>query len=41
MSEADKIEAKEFELPQNYVKPAQKSLNEILSTDTDDESLVK
>uniref|UniRef100_A0A0N5B7Z5 RHO protein GDP dissociation inhibitor n=1 Tax=Strongyloides papillosus TaxID=174720 RepID=A0A0N5B7Z5_STREA len=41
MSEADKIDAKEFELPQNYVKPAQKSLNEILSTDANDESLVK
>uniref|UniRef100_A0A0N4ZMC9 Rho GDP-dissociation inhibitor n=1 Tax=Parastrongyloides trichosuri TaxID=131310 RepID=A0A0N4ZMC9_PARTI len=41
MSDADKIEAKEFELPLNYVKPAQKSLNEILTADAQDESLNK
>uniref|UniRef100_A0AC35TPB9 RHO protein GDP dissociation inhibitor n=1 Tax=Rhabditophanes sp. KR3021 TaxID=114890 RepID=A0AC35TPB9_9BILA len=35
------IAANEFELPPNYVKPAKKTVNEILEADTTDESLNK
>lgn len=38
---SDEIKVEEFEHTTNYVPPAQKSVNEILQADSQDESLKK